>query len=146
MRAGRFDPALFRDRIVVVGPSAPSLQDVHPTSTTGEDLMSGAEIQANAIATVMRDFPLRPVAGWLDVLLVTLMGIVAPLILLRLRPGSVNLLLAAILSFVLIAAVFLVNVQIAFNSGRIVEVTGPLTRARRRWSGGAARRVRHRDP
>jgi adenylate cyclase len=127
VRAGRFDPALFRGRIVVVGPSAPSLQDVHPTSTTGEDLMSGAEIQANAISTVIRDFPLRPVAAWINILLVTLMAVVAPLILLRLRPGSVNLLLAAIVSFLLIAAVFLVNVQVAFNSGRIVEVTGPLT-------------------
>ncbi|MGH3104218.1 MAG: CHASE2 domain-containing protein, partial [Gaiellaceae bacterium] len=45
------DAGFFRDRIVIVGPSAPSLQDVHPTSTSGDDLMSGAEIQANALST-----------------------------------------------------------------------------------------------
>jgi CHASE2 domain-containing sensor protein len=45
---GRADPALFRDRVVVVGAFAPSLQDVHPTPTAAEP-MSGPEIQANAL-------------------------------------------------------------------------------------------------
>ena len=49
----------FKDKYVVVGPSAPSLQDVHPTSTSGDDQMAGAEIQANAIDTVRRGFPLQ---------------------------------------------------------------------------------------
>ena len=48
-------PARFKDKIVVVGPSAVSLQDIHPTSTG--DAMSGAEIQANAIATALESFP-----------------------------------------------------------------------------------------
>src|SRR3954447_5370313 len=42
-----FPPDLFRNRIVVVGATAPSLQDVHPTSTSGNDEMSGPEIQAS---------------------------------------------------------------------------------------------------
>ena len=45
----------FRDKIVIVGPSAVTLQDIHPTSTG--DAMSGAEIQANAIATALAGFP-----------------------------------------------------------------------------------------
>ena len=31
----------FKGRTVVIGPAAPSLGDVHPTSVTGQDLMSG---------------------------------------------------------------------------------------------------------
>jgi len=49
----------LRGRVVVVGSSAPSLQDVHPTSTSGSGVMSGPEIQANAIATALRGYPLR---------------------------------------------------------------------------------------
>jgi CHASE2 domain-containing sensor protein len=48
---GRFDPGTFTDKFVVVGTTAPSLQDVHPTSTSGNDLMSGPEIQASSIHT-----------------------------------------------------------------------------------------------
>ena len=51
----------FHDKIVVVGPSAPSLQDIHPTSTAGE--MPGAEVQASAIETVLRGLPLRSLLG-----------------------------------------------------------------------------------
>src|SRR4029450_11496277 len=46
-----FRTGTVKDRIVVIGPAAPTLGDVHPTSVTGQDLMSGAEIQANAIWT-----------------------------------------------------------------------------------------------
>ena len=43
---GRVDPARVRGRIVVVGASAPTLQDVHPTPTASGELMSGPEIEA----------------------------------------------------------------------------------------------------
>ena len=55
---GEVDPAAFKDKIVVVGAAAPSLQDVHSTSVGG-GLMPGGEIQANAIATVLDNLPLR---------------------------------------------------------------------------------------
>src|SRR3954447_21744539 len=35
--ARKFPPNIFKGRIVVVGATAPSLQDVHPTSTSGSD-------------------------------------------------------------------------------------------------------------
>ena len=56
---GKFDPAVVRGKTVVVGGTAPSLQDVHATSTSGEGVMSGPEVQANAIHTVLQGFPLR---------------------------------------------------------------------------------------
>src|SRR3954453_16522603 len=91
---GRFDPKLVRGRIVVVGASAPSLQDVHPTSVSGNELMAGPEVQANAISTVLRGVPLRDAPGWLDVLCVILLALAAPLAALRLsalRAGLVSL-------------------------------------------------------
>ena len=49
----------MRGKVVVVGATAPSLQDLHPTSTTGSGLMPGPEIQASAIVTALEGFPLR---------------------------------------------------------------------------------------
>ena len=76
---GKTPPGLFKDKLVVIGPSAPSLQDVHPTSTTGDDeLMAGAEIQANALETVRRALPLQSAPRWLDIALIVVLGMVAP--------------------------------------------------------------------
>jgi hypothetical protein len=61
VRLGETKPGTFRDKIVVVGATAPVLQDVHPSSTSGDGEMSGPEIQAHAIATVLDGFPLQPV-------------------------------------------------------------------------------------
>ena len=74
---GRFEPGTFKGKIVVVGPSAPALQDVHSTSS-GEN-MSGAEIQANAISTALRGFPLRQVPGWFDIAAIVLFGLLPAL-------------------------------------------------------------------
>ena len=50
VRTGKFDPADVRGKVVVVGATAPMLQDLHATSTTTSGLMPGPEIHANAIA------------------------------------------------------------------------------------------------
>ena len=60
---GRFDPEMIDGRIVVVGASAPSLQDVHAVPVGGGELMSGPEIHANAIATLLDGVPLRSLGG-----------------------------------------------------------------------------------
>ncbi len=112
------DPAIFDDAIVVVGATAPILQDVHPTPY-GE-LMSGAEIQANAISTVLDGVPLAALPAALDVALIALLGFAAPLIGIRLRPEPTFALA------LLIAAAYLVGAQLAFNAGAVVPVADPL--------------------
>jgi adenylate cyclase len=118
--AHEFPQDLFRGRIVVVGASAPSLQDVHPTSSSGSDEMPGPEIQASAIDTLIRGVPLRPVPGWVDIALIVLMAIVAPLP--SLRWGASRTLAVAIIG----TAAFLLAAQIAFDEGHIMVVTYPL--------------------
>ena len=118
---GKTPPGTFKDKLVVIGPSAPSLQDVHPTSTTGADeLMAGAEIQASALDTVRRGLPLQSAPPWLDVLLIVVLGMLAPVASIRLSP------LLAIALALLGAAIFVVAVQVAFNSGTIVAFVYPL--------------------
>ena len=115
----RVDPAVFEDRIVVVGASAPSLQDVHPTPVGG-GLMAGAEVNANAIATLLRDVPLRSPHGALDILLIVLLSLVAPLVGLGRRP------LIAFGAALAAGGAYLVITQLAFNSGVVLPFVYPL--------------------
>ena len=55
--SGHFDAAAVRGKVVVVGATAPVLQDEH--ATAAGSLMSGPEVQANVIATALAGFPLR---------------------------------------------------------------------------------------
>jgi adenylate cyclase len=117
---GDFRPGTFKDKIVVVGATAPSLQDVHPTSVSGDEFMYGVEIQANSISTLLRDFPLHEVPGWVNVALVLLFGAVGPLIAARFGPVR-----AAFIGLGL-AALYVAFVQFLFNSGLIVGLLYPL--------------------
>jgi adenylate cyclase len=117
---GRTPPDAFRDRIVMVGATASSLQDVHATPVGEGRVMAGPEIQANSIATALADFPLQPAPGALNIGLIVLLGLVGPGFALSLGPAR-----AAIVG-VLVAGLFAVGVQIAFNNGLIVSFLYPL--------------------
>jgi CHASE2 domain-containing sensor protein len=117
---GRFAPDTFRGRIVVVGAAAPTLRDVHATPVGGGDLMSGAEVQANAIWTAMHGIPLRDSAPAIPFLLIALLGLVAPLVATRFPAPIAGL--AALVA----AGLFAVGAQLAFDGGSIVPVVPPL--------------------
>lgn len=59
------DPALFRDKIVLVGAYAASLHDVFPTPFNASDQMAGVEIQANFADTLAGRDPVVPVPEWM---------------------------------------------------------------------------------
>jgi adenylate cyclase len=112
-----FKNGAFRDKIVVVGPSATSLQDIHPTSTS--EAMSGAEVQANAISTALRGFPLQSVSSSITLALIVLLGMLAPLVSLRLS------LMWTLFVAVGAAVLFLIGTQVAFQSGTVLSFVYP---------------------
>ena len=118
--SGRFDRELVRGRVVVVGATAPSLHDVHPTATSGAELMSGPELQANEISTLLRGSPLRRAPLPADLLAVLLLALVAPLASLRLRALAI----AAASAFAL--AAFAGAAQLLFEAGVVVAAVAPV--------------------
>jgi adenylate cyclase len=117
---GQAPPGFFRGKIVVIGATAPSLQDVHPSPTDGTLDMPGPEIQANAISTVLRDFPLKRPGGVLEVALILLLGLITALASVRLSPmRAFGVALAA-------GGLYVVTVQLAFNAGLIVPFVYPM--------------------
>jgi putative nucleotidyltransferase with HDIG domain len=115
---GEVPAEALRDRIVVVGATSPTLQDVHPTSAGG--LMSGPEIQANAILTALDGNPLRAAPGWVKWLLVLVLGVAGPLLVLRLGPVRGAAAAAGLLALHCAAA------QLAFAGGTVLPVFAPL--------------------
>jgi adenylate cyclase len=116
---GTFPKGSFRNKIVVVGATAPSLQDVHPVSF-GQSEMAGPEIQANAIATVLDGLPLTLVPKWINLVLIVALGFLSPLASLRL-----NLFRTLVLA-IGAAIGFLVGVQVAFDHGWVVSFVYPM--------------------
>jgi adenylate cyclase len=111
---GKFDPAAVRGKLVVVGATAPILQDLHPTSTTGSGLMPGPEIQAAAAWTALEGFPLRDGPKWFDILLVVALSLLTPLLAIRFK------ILVPVLAGLVAIAVVLVGSQLLFNNGTVV--------------------------
>jgi adenylate cyclase len=112
----RFQAEDVRGKVVVVGASASALQDLRETSTTGQRQMPGPEVHANAITTALDGFPLESGPGWLNLLLVVVLGTTAPLAAIRCR-----MMIAVPLGLAALAAL-LAGAQLAFGAGTIVSV------------------------
>jgi CHASE2 domain-containing sensor protein len=140
----RIPDEMIRGQIVVVGATAPTLRDVHSTPVGGEQLMPGAEVQANAIWTALHGLPLRSAPLGVDLALLALLAMLAPLARWRLPLGVVGAVT------VLAGAGFLAGAQLAFEGGTIIDVAAPLVAlligafGAIAWSEFAERRVRHR--
>jgi hypothetical protein len=117
--AGKIPAAALAGKIVLVGVTAPIGKDVFITSASPLP-MSGVEVQANAIETVLRGFPLQSSALIWNLILIVAF-VLAP-VALNLRLSS---LLAGLLSLAL-AIVFLGGAEFAFRRGVILPFPGPI--------------------
>ncbi|MFM9937077.1 MAG: CHASE2 domain-containing protein [Novosphingobium sp.] len=93
---GEVPPALVRGKLVLVGATAPGLGDMHPVPMAAGSLLSGVEIQANILNTLLGGTAIAAPGGWrlaaiaLVPLMVLLIGFLC------LTPGR-NLMLATVL-------------------------------------------------
>lgn len=121
---GDFDRAAVRGKVVVVGATAPVLQDMH--STAAGSPMSGPEVQANAIATALAGFPLRSPAIALTAILIVALALAVPLVCLvpfaGRRPGTLGACLAGLAALCL----WSLASQLAFDSGAVLDYSDPL--------------------
>ncbi len=82
--------------------------------------MSGPEIQANATETILRGGPLRDAPTALNILLILLLAVGAPLGALQVRA------LRSLIGALALTAVYLLAAQVAFQAGLIITVVYPL--------------------
>jgi adenylate cyclase len=121
--SGKVLPGVFRNKVVVIGPWAPSLQDIHATPMSA--VMAGPEIQANAIETALRGFPLRSLSTFWNVILIVVLGLVVPLVSLRAGP-LVSISTGLVLGALFTAFTLPLLPGNAFDAGRIVSFVYPV--------------------
>jgi adenylate cyclase len=115
---GRFDAALIRDRIVLLGPTIRGV-DEHATPTTGDTRMWGVEILGNAVETVLHQRFLVPVSPSVTVLLIGLMALLAALLVAASRPLPAGLAVTGALGLYGTAAALL------FDRGVVLDLIFP---------------------
>lgn len=80
---GEVDPAIFQDKIVVIGATASGLGDILWTPTGR--MMNGVEIHANAIRTILTGDFLRSAPSNITIALIMVLALLCGLLVLRLR-------------------------------------------------------------
>ncbi len=115
---GRFNPELVKGKVVVIGATAPVLQDLHATSVGAP--MSGPEVQAEAISTALDGFPLRSPPDLTAVLLIVALALVVPVI--GMRAGT----LVSGLSGAGVLCLWSVAAQLAFDHGAVLDYSDPV--------------------
>jgi len=91
---GDYPPDLFRDKIVLIGSTSPTLQDYYPTPFSPVSPTPGVEIVANTVSTILQGNYLRKAPPWTTVALIILAAIAAWFISRISRPTLASALLA----------------------------------------------------
>jgi adenylate cyclase len=110
--------SMFSGKVVVIGATDTNLQDMHKTSEPA--LVSGPEIEADAIATALNGFPLRQAGGALTICLILLLAAAPALINARLSAGR------ALLLSLVPGVLLLIAAQLLFDANLIIAVVTPL--------------------
>lgn len=77
---GDYPAENFKDKIVLIGATSITLQDVYPTPFSSQITTSGVEVVANAVDSLLNHNYLRVAPFWVSVLLVLLAALLAYLI------------------------------------------------------------------
>jgi adenylate cyclase len=115
---GTFDRSLIRDRIVMLGLALPGL-DENPTPTTSQVRMSGVEVLANAVETIVHQRFLRPVDRAVTSGLVVGLAIVAAALVVGAAPWLATTATLAVLMAYFSAA------ALVFERGWIMDLVYP---------------------
>ncbi|MBN2500134.1 MAG: adenylate/guanylate cyclase domain-containing protein [Anaerolineales bacterium] len=112
----------FRDKIVIIGATSETLQDLYPTPFSATTLTPGVEVIANAVAMLIEDDYLRLAPPWLTLLLVVAAAIVAWFLVKIPRP---SLSIAGVV--VIMLGYFLIRYLIFVLTGWQFAIMTPLT-------------------
>ncbi len=74
---GDYPPEAFEGKIVMIGATSETLQDLYPTPYSATNLTPGVEIVANAVDTLLTGHYLRLAPPWTTLLLILVMAVVS---------------------------------------------------------------------
>jgi adenylate cyclase len=117
---GDYPPETFRDKIVLIGATTLTLQDIYPTPFSAQTRTPGVEIVANAVDTLLQEKFLREAPLWVSLVSIIAAAILAAGINRSKQPAlTVGLLAAGMVGYAL-AAYFLF-----VGRGLFIPLVGP---------------------
>ena len=100
---GDYPPENFKDKIVLIGATTLTLQDVYPTPFSSQTRTSGVEIVASTIDSLLNHNYLRVAPLWVSIFFILIAATLSFYITRTSRPGlAISLMLAGIFSYGLI--------------------------------------------
>lgn len=109
----------FRDKIILIGATAPDLHDDQNIPLNGSK-MTGVEIQANIIQTILNGDPLTTEDSLITILTIFIISVGLSTILIFVSP------VITIIALVAIALLYIIYVIFAFDQGTIRNIIYPL--------------------
>lgn len=114
---GKSPPDFFKNKIVMIGVTSPSLHDVYHTPFVTTIPMSGVEIQANILEMMLNKDFLYVIPYWYSLIILIVLGIITILITLKFSPFK------SLLSIIIILLIYAIITQIAFQYRFILNLT-----------------------
>lgn len=117
---GDYPPEVFKDKIVLIGGSSETLQDLYPTPYSATTLTPGVEVIANAVTTILSGEYYRIAPPWMTILLILFFGLVSLAIVQIPRPtAGISLMLGGI------AIYFIIRMVVFFRTGWEFAIFSP---------------------
>lgn len=91
------NPEAFRDKIVLIGVTTLTLQDIYPTPFSAQEPTAGVEIVANTVDTIINGVYLRETSPWTTLLITILAAILAAAISNFKRPSTTLITMGAVM-------------------------------------------------
>lgn len=116
---GRVKPETFKDKIVLVGATAINLHDNQVTAVSGNTPMSGVEIHANAVQTIVEGRYIVQESRWTTIAVIFIASIITGIVMayLGIVPASI---------FVVISLIgYLIYTFVSFDKGVIRNIIFP---------------------
>ncbi len=101
---GDYPPEIFKDKIILIGATSLTLQDVYPTPFSATVQTPGVEIVASAVATILSNMYLRSLPPWANLLFILGTAWVAALLIRIKRPTLVLSLMVGLMLVYAVAA------------------------------------------
>ena len=111
----------LRGRVVIVGATAASIGDQHAVAAAGGTVISGPELQADAILTALERFPLRELPTGFEIAIIVILAALVVGTTARRSAGAG----AGVALVGCAAGAF--GVQLAFDGGEVIAVMGPVS-------------------
>ncbi|MBD3238591.1 MAG: CHASE2 domain-containing protein [Candidatus Moranbacteria bacterium] len=115
-----FDPEVLKNQIVLVGSTAADLNDEYMTPVSNGKPMSGVEILANQLATILNANYLSTVSKPEQILIFLLLGLLVAVLFTRLS------LFGAILGSISVFGIYVIFALVLFDHGLILDLLFPL--------------------